>query len=178
MEIDGVDQQAAGEIPEGDVADQAPDQILQRLAAVEGGGHQPAKGDVGPGDLEDVPPAHGPGPGLHLPQRNAGGPRRPDQRPDARPHDQARHQPPLLQRAEHADVSEPFEAAATEDQGKGLFRVHSLAPAKVTGVTYGPHEVARIVRWYAVMGVQCKAVQLARVIPVTSRAMNGVKGEK
>ena len=69
MEIDRVDQQAAGEVAEGDVAHEAPDQELQRLAPVERGGQQAAECDVGVGDLEDVTSPHGPGSGLHLPDR-------------------------------------------------------------------------------------------------------------
>ena len=42
----------------------------------------------------------------------------------------------LLQGAKHADVGEPFEAAATEDQGEGSVPIHSLAPAEVGCVTY------------------------------------------
>ena len=141
MEIDRVDQQAAGQVAEGDVADEASDQELQRLAPVERRGLQAAECDVGVGDLEDVPPPHGPGSGLHLSERNAGGPRRSDQRPDARPHHQARHEPVLLERAQHADVGEPLEAAAAEDQAEGSFRAHSLAPAKVGCVTYAPTKV-------------------------------------
>ena len=141
MEIDGVDQQAAGKIAEGDVAHEAPDQELQRLAPVERGCREPAERDVGVGHLEDVPPPHGPGSGFHLPERDAGGPRRPDQGPDARPHHQARHEPVLLERAQHADVGEPLEAAAAEDQGEGSFRAHSLAPAEVKCVTYAPIKV-------------------------------------
>ena len=57
MEIGGVDEEAALEVAEGDVADQARDQRLERLPAVERRGQQPAERDVHPGHLEHVPPA-------------------------------------------------------------------------------------------------------------------------
>ena len=50
------------------------DQGFQRFPAVEGGGEEAAKGDIGPGDLEHVPAADQTGPGLHLLGR---APRRP-----------------------------------------------------------------------------------------------------
>ena len=109
---------------------------LERLAAVEGGRHQPAERDIRPGDLEDVPPPHQARPRLHLLEGHPGGPGGADQRADAGAHHQAGHQAPLLEGPEHTDVGEPLEAAATEHQGEGSVRVHSLAPAEVACVTY------------------------------------------
>ena len=79
-------------------------------------------------------------PRLHLAHRGPGGPGGPDEGADARPHDQGRHQPALFQRAEDADVGQPFEAAAAQHQCKRSFLVHSLAPSPVGGVLYGLDE--------------------------------------
>ena len=136
VEIGCVDEEAALEIAEGDVADEARDQRLERLAAVEGRRQQPPERHVHAGHLEHVAPPDLERPRLHLRGVAPGRPGGADQRPDARPHHQARHQPALLERAEHADVGEPFEAAAAENQGEGSVRVHSLAPVEVTCVTF------------------------------------------
>ena len=56
------------------------------------------------------------------------------------------HQPALFERAEHADVGEPFEAAAAEHEGEGSVRVHSLARVEVRCVTFASTEFARIMR--------------------------------
>ena len=136
MEIGGVDQQAARELPEGDIADEGADQLVQRLPAVEGGGEQAPQRHVHPGHLEHVPPAHRKRVGLHLVHGGAGGPRRADQGSDARPDHEAGDEVPLLQRAQYADVGQPLEAATAEYQGERTVRVHSLAPAEVTSVTY------------------------------------------
>jgi hypothetical protein len=136
VEVDGVDEESTGQVVEGDVTDQAADENFERLPPVDRRSHEPAEGDVGAGDLEDVAPAHGTGAGLHLSQGNARGPGRADERADARPDHQAGDEAVLFQRAKHADVGEPLEAAAAEDQGKRSVLTHSLAPAKVGCVTY------------------------------------------
>ena len=69
VEIGGVDEEAALEIAEGDVADEARHQGFERLAPVERRGHQPPEGDVDPGHLEHVAAAHLQGPRLHLLRR-------------------------------------------------------------------------------------------------------------
>ena len=136
MEIGGVDEQAALEIAEGDVADEARDQRLERLAAVQCGRQQAPQRDVDAGHLEYVPPLHQERPRFHPGGRGPRGPGRPDQRPDARPDHQAGRQSALFERPEHADVGESLEAAAAEYEGEGSVRDHSLARVEVASVTF------------------------------------------
>ena len=146
VKIGCVDEEPALEIAEGDVTDEARDQRLERLAPVEGRRQQPAERDIHPCHLEHVAPADLERPGLHLVRGGAGSPGRADQRPDARSHHEARHQPSLTERAQHADVGQAFEAAAAEHQGEGSVRVHSLAPVRVRSRNVRPEQCARIMR--------------------------------
>ncbi len=131
VQVGGVDQEAAVEIAEGHVAHQLVDELEQRVGPVERGSEQSPQRHVRARHLEHVAATDPERPGLHAIGADAGGPGRAHQRADARPDHQAGHQPAFLERAEHADVGQPFEAAAAEHEGEGSFRLHSLAPVGV-----------------------------------------------
>jgi hypothetical protein len=131
VEVHRIDEQAAFQVVEGCFTDHLVDQNFEGFAAVKGGSEKTSEGHIGPGYLEDVPAADHPGSGLHSPGRYPRGPCGRDERSDAGAYDQAGDQLSLFQSPEHADVSEPFQAAATEDQGEGAIRYHSRALTKV-----------------------------------------------
>jgi hypothetical protein len=131
VKIHRINEQATLEVIEGGFADHLVDQQLEGFTAVKGGSEKAAEGNVGTGYLKDVPAADYPGSGLHSPGRHPCGPGSRDERSDAGAYYQAGDQISLLQRPEHADVSEPFQAAATEHQGEGAIRYHSRALTKV-----------------------------------------------
>jgi hypothetical protein len=82
VKIHRVDQQPALQIFERDLSDQVVDQDFQWFSTVQGGSEESSEGDVGPGHLEDIPPANQAGPGFHLAARHPGGPRSGDQGAD------------------------------------------------------------------------------------------------
>jgi hypothetical protein len=131
VKINRIDEEAALDIAEGDVSDQAGYESFEGLAPVECGRKEPAEGNVRASHLEDVTPADQERSRLHLARGHPGRPSRGDERADAGAHNQARHQPPLFQGPEDADVGEPFQATATQDQGKGAIGYHALALPKV-----------------------------------------------
>jgi hypothetical protein len=75
MQIDGVDQQTPREIIEGDVTHKVLNQHFEGFTAVESRGEQTAEGNIGSGDLKDIPASDQAGSGFHLPGGYAGGPR-------------------------------------------------------------------------------------------------------
>jgi hypothetical protein len=75
VEIDGIDQESALEIAEGDFPDQAGNEGFERLAAIERGGKKTAECDICASNLEDVPTADQSGSGLHFLGGHSGGPR-------------------------------------------------------------------------------------------------------
>jgi hypothetical protein len=124
MQVHRVDEQPALEVLERDLTDQVVDENLEWFAAVERGSKETTEGDIGPGNLEDVPPPHQQRSRFHLSDRYARCPRTPDERSNAGAHDEAGDQPALLQGPEHTYVGQAFEAAATEDQGERAFGNH------------------------------------------------------
>ena len=115
-EIGGVDQQRVLQIVEGAVAHDGLEQRIERLAPVEGGGVHPAEGHVHVGHAEDVPALHGERTLLHFVERHAGGPGPGHHGAHARAHDHRRLHASLVQRLEHADVSQTLETTATQHQ--------------------------------------------------------------
>jgi hypothetical protein len=131
MKVDRIDEQAALEVVEGDVAHQMLDQGFERFTAIQCGGKKTAEGDIGPGYLEHVPAAYQSGSGLHLAGGDASRPGRRDQRADTGAYDQGGNQPPLFQGAEHPDMGQTLQPATAQYQGKRTVRYHWLAPTKV-----------------------------------------------
>ena len=99
----------------------------------DGGGMHPAEGHVGVGYLEHVAPLDPEGPLPHLRGRHPRGPGCGDQGAHARPDDQIGSEPALLERPEHADVGQPLEAAAAQNQGE-LRRLFHRLPRRMTSV--------------------------------------------
>jgi hypothetical protein len=149
VKVNRVDEKTALDIAEGDVADQACDEGFEGLAAIERGRKKAAEGHVGAGHLEDVTPPDLKSSGLHLAGGYPSRPSRRDERADAGAYYQARHQPALFQSPQDANVGEPFQATATQDQGKGAVGYHALALPKVALRT-SYVKSARIVRSRAV----------------------------
>jgi|ERR687898_598172 hypothetical protein len=99
MKIDGVDQQTPLKVVEGDITYEVLDQHFEGFAAVESRSEQTAEGDVGPGDLKNVPPSDQAGSSFHLPSGYAGGPCSRDQGADTGTYYKARNQRPFFEGA-------------------------------------------------------------------------------
>src|SRR5687767_866332 len=125
MKIDSVDEEAALEVVERDLAYQVLDQHFERLTAIKRGREETAKGYVSAGHLEHIAPADQPGPSLHVTSGDPSGPRGADQGPDARANHQTGDQVPLFQRAEHTNVGQAFQPSTTQYQSKGTIRYHA-----------------------------------------------------
>jgi hypothetical protein len=134
MKIDCVDEKAALKVTELCCTDEAGNEALEGLAPVERWGQESPEGDIGSRYLEHVAAPNQASPPVHLGDGNPRGPRGGDQRADTRSHDEVGNEATLLQGPEHADVGQPFEAAATENQGEGTVWNHNLPRHKVTVV--------------------------------------------
>jgi len=108
MKVYRVDEEPALELAECGVADQAADQYLKWLTAVERGSEEAAEGNVRSGELKNVTPADQTGSGIHLLYRYSSCPGSTDEGPNAGADHQAGNQATLLECPEHTDVGEPF----------------------------------------------------------------------
>ena len=105
-----------GELGEGDVRDRARHELAERLFEIDRRGAHPLEQHPHVVDAEQVALAQRLGARGELLDRRAADVRRADQRADARAGEDLGDDVALRQRAQHADVREPLEATAAEDE--------------------------------------------------------------
>src|SRR5437016_3113261 len=124
VQVHGVDDQTVAQVLEGDVADEAVQQGVERLAAEQGGGAHPLERHVGVRHREDILAHEADGDFMQLGDALPRGPGGAHQRAHARPDDLRRHEPTLGQCLQHADVGDAFHAPAAQHEGELGLIVH------------------------------------------------------
>ena len=131
VQVYGVHDDGGIELLEGEVADGARDEVLERLPPEQRGGAHALERHVGMRDREDVLALEAERDLPELGDAHPAGPRGAHERAHARPDDAGRPVAALEQRLQHAYMGEPLHPAAAQNEGERCVAFHS--PIRLPG---------------------------------------------